>query len=66
MVTLPRPDVGVTTSDKSDDGKQKISVVISRDNKAKTYEAENYTTAKSVQEVVEKIINDPLTREWLP
>ena len=59
--SLPRPDVNVTTTE---DGKEHL--VISRDGKAKSYEIEGNSAADRVKNVVEKVIGDGHTAEWLP
>lgn len=59
---LPRPDVAVNKS--SQDG---TDVVISRDGKAKSYSSEKaHGSNEGVKEIVEKILNDGHTAEWLP
>ena len=61
MVDLPRPDVNVTHTD---DGKS--HVVVSREGKGRTYVVEGVNPDEKVKGVVEKILNDPYTIEWLP
>jgi hypothetical protein len=58
---LPRPDVNVTTNQSGG-----TDVVISRDGKAKSYQSEAPTRNEAVKELVEKIIGDRHTGEWLP
>jgi len=57
---LPRPDVNVT---KTNDGD---FVVISRDGRGKSYKIEGISTSEQIKGVVEKVINDKYTGEWLP
>lgn len=61
MANLPRPDVAVTTTE---DGK--MHVVISRDGKARSYGVEGATETEKIRGVVEKVIGDHHTAEWLP
>lgn len=63
MATLPRPDVNVVEGEVS--GTRTVDVVISRDGKAKSYRGEGTGTAP-IKQIVEKMIGDPLTAEWLP
>jgi len=65
MTTLPRPDVSVTESPGKSSGETKIDVVISRDNKAKTYTGKG-TTTQAVHDIVREIIDNPATAEILP
>jgi hypothetical protein len=58
---LPRPDVSVSTSPESG-----VDVVISRDGKAKSYKGDGATREAIIKDVVEKIIGDRHTGEWLP
>jgi hypothetical protein len=58
---LPRPDVNVTTNQSGG-----TDVVISRGGKAKSYQSEAPTRNEAVKELVEKIIGDRHTGEWLP
>lgn len=60
-IKIPQPDVGINNTE---DGKS--YVVISRDGKAKSYEVEGIEPNEKIKKVVEKIINDPNTYEWLP
>lgn len=62
---LPRPDVSVSTpADYA--GKERLDVTISRDGKSQSYSSEKGRTAEGVKEVVEKIIGDHKTAEFLP
>jgi hypothetical protein len=58
---LPRPDVSVSTSPESG-----VDVVISRDGKAKSYKGDGAIREQVIKDVVEKIIGDRHTGEWLP
>ncbi len=60
-VDLPRPDVAVV---QTEDGKS--HVVISRGGKAKSYEIVGASPDEKVKGVVEKVISDRHTGEWLP
>lgn len=62
MPDLPRPDVTVNKSHQ-----EGTDVVISRDGKAKSYSSEKpHGSNDGVKEIVEKILNDPHSAEWLP
>ena len=66
-VDLPQPDVSVST----DDATGKTTVVVSRPNAGgnpvgKAYEAEGSGMNEKIKNVVEKIVNDPYTAEWIP
>ena len=58
---LPRPNVEITTNS---DGESHI--VISRDGKGKSYKIEGNNERDKIKDVVEKVINDKYTGEWLP
>ena len=62
MATLPRPDVNVTTT--SDP--EVIDVVVSRDNKARSYQGRGSSETARTKDVVKKILDDGHTAEWLP
>jgi hypothetical protein len=62
--TLPRPNVSAET--KTEDYKTHVDVVISRDGKAKSYKGEGSTEAARTKHVVDQVINDGHTAEWLP
>jgi hypothetical protein len=61
MATLPRPDVNVTTHESGS-----TDVVISRDGKGKSYRSEKTEKNEIVKDLVEKVVNDRYTGEWLP
>ena len=76
MVDLPRPDVNVTVGKPPVDNTPglpgatsaddiKADVVISRDNKARSYTATG-KPAEVIREVVRQIIDDPKHLEFLP
>lgn len=63
---LPRPDVSVTT-----DANGKTEVTVSRPNGegnpiGRKYEAEGPGMNEKIKNVVEKIVNDAYTAEWIP
>jgi hypothetical protein len=58
---LPRPVVTVTTNQSGG-----TDVVISRGGTAKSYQSDQPTRNEAVKELVEKIIGDRHTGEWLP
>jgi hypothetical protein len=69
MATLPRPDVtvgrpcppeGCTPSDTA------VEVVITRDNKCKSYTADGATRDEATGKVIREILDDPKSIEWLP
>ena len=64
MTTLPRPTVDVTVDKESQ--AQSIDVVVKRDGKAQTYSGKSETTVGAVGDLVNNILNDPKTIEWLP
>lgn len=71
MATLPRPDVSVTHSDGVPEGappevNKGVSVTISRDGKSRTYSSVATSRRAATKEVVEKILGDRFTGEWLP
>ena len=59
---LPRPDVTVVNNEINGES----HVVISRDGKGKSYKIEGNTEGEKIKGVVEKVINDKYTGEWLP
>lgn len=61
---LPRPDVSVTSSET--DGAHKVDLVVSRDGKAKSYAGAGPGRDAATRDVVEKLLADPHTAEWLP
>jgi len=63
MATPPQPDVSVDIATK--DGKQQVDVVLSRDNKAKSYQGVGSHNAEAVKDVVRKILDDPSTAEYV-
>ena len=65
MAVLPRPDVSVSTpADYA--GKERLDVTIARDGKSQSYVSEKPTSTERVKEVVEKLLGDGRTAEWLP
>lgn len=66
-VDLPRPDVAVSTRTR-DDGGTDLDVVISRDGKARSYSSNRTGVPDTapIKEIVEKILSDSATGEWLP
>jgi len=65
-VILPPPTVDVTP--RETDSGHEIDVVISRDGKGKSYTGggPGFSPAGATRHVIEKILSDPLTGEWLP
>ncbi len=60
-VDLPKPNVEIVTTESNEK-----HVVISRDGKGKSYKInETYNEDNKIKDVVEKVINDPYTGEWL-
>lgn len=66
MADLPRPTVTVTHGVDGTTGATSTDVVISRDNKARSYSVPGSADVGVVRQVVEKVIGDPRTAEWLP
>lgn len=64
MADLPRPIVNVTTHEA--DAGHVVDVFIHRDNKGKTYTGTAPDRSGAIREVVEKIIGDGATTEWIP
>jgi hypothetical protein len=64
MTDLQRPDVSVTTGET--DGTHKVDLAVSRDGKARSYTGASSTHPGAIKEVVEKLLADPVTAEWLP
>lgn len=64
--TLPRPDVTSSAEHNYDTGQTDLSVTIARDGKEKTYTASGGSESSRAKAVVEKIISDPASAEWLP
>lgn len=59
---LPRPTVSSRQAEEF-----KTEVVISREGKTRTYTSRSsHGTADATKEIVEQIIADPATAEWLP
>lgn len=63
---LPRPDVGV--SQRETEVGHEVDVVISRDGKGKSYTGGGAGSSSdgAVKDVIKKILDDPITGEWLP
>jgi len=59
---LPRPDV--TVNPRNDAGQ--TDVVISRDGKCRAFRSESASTENIIRDLVEQIIADPHTAEWIP
>ncbi len=64
---LPRPDVKVTPATERDPAASagSVDIVISRDNKGRSYRAEGGSAPEVVKDAIEKILNDPYTGEWV-
>jgi hypothetical protein len=64
---LPRPTVSADVKTEVEAGKPfTADVTITRDNKAKSYTGGGSSASGAVKDVVEKILNDPYSAEWLP
>lgn len=59
--TLPRPDVSIANGP---DGKERL--VISRDDRSRSYPIDGANEGQRIRGVVEKIIADHNTAEWIP
>lgn len=66
MATLPRPTVTTTPDFTKSDGKAHVDIVVSRDNKAKSYHGEGLTQTEAVSDAVGRMLGDGATAEWLP
>lgn len=68
-VDLPRPKIDVTQSTTNNSeptvNSTHVNVVISRDGKGKSYHGTGTNTVEVVKDVVEQILNDPYTGEWI-
>jgi len=67
MAILPRPEVSVSEVPRREGGaNHEIAVTINRDGKGATHSGSGSITSEAVKQVVEKILSDPKTAEWLP
>ncbi len=66
MTTLPRPDVTTTPDFTVVDGRARVNIVVSRDNKARTYAGVGNTQVEAVSDAVGKILSERASAEWLP
>jgi len=67
MADLPRPSVSVTRpSSDTNPGPHDRDIVISRDNKARSYRVTGNSPDEVLKGTVEKIIGDRYTGEWIP
>jgi hypothetical protein len=64
MADLPRPDVTVTTG--PDEVNHHVDVVISRDNKARSYRGQGATEPERTKSVIDKILGDHHSAEFIP
>ena len=58
---LPRPQVTV-----GHDPNGKTDIVIARDGKAKSYHSDHVVADNIIRDLVEQILDDTHTAEWLP
>lgn len=65
MTDLPRPDISVTNKP-IDSTSHGVDVVISRDNKAHSYSGKGSDVNGAVKDVVEKILGDHRSAEYIP
>jgi len=65
MTDLPRPDISVTTGDLGN-GYFAVNITVSRDGRVRGYSGTASSSAGAIKEVVEKMLDDPYTAEWLP
>lgn len=66
MASVKRPEVDVVTTA---DSKQHVVISRGKDTasaKAKSFEIRGSTEREKIKNIVEDIINDPRTPEWLP
>jgi len=67
---LPRPDVTVDTKTTQDEGDtspvHQVDVVVSRDNKARSYTGTGSTPSEAIKGAVRKIVDDRGFAEMLP
>jgi len=66
MTTLPRPDVTVSTG--TSDGGSTIdsNIVVTQDGKSRSWAGNAPTIQDSVKEGIKKMLDDPVTAEYLP
>lgn len=64
--TLPRPEVKTVPDFSHQDGNMHVDIVVSRDNKAKSFHGAGSTQVEAVSDAVEKMLGDRATGEWLP
>ncbi len=66
MAELPRPEVNVTT--RETDVGHEVDLVVSREGKARSYTGGGAGSPLNgaIKDVVEKLLNDGHTAEWLP
>lgn len=65
-MSLPRPDVEVTSEVPSSNGGAKVNIKVSRDSKSATHEGSGNDSNAATAEAVKKLLGDPKTAEWLP
>ena len=63
MPDLPQPKVDVTS--RETDSGHELDVMISRDNRGKSYTGKG-TRDEAVKQVIDKVLADPYTGEWVP
>ena len=68
MVDLPQPDVRVTHGEQSSDAgtTHVMEAVLSRDSTAKSYRGTGSTPAEAAKGLIDKILADPHTGEYIP
>lgn len=64
--TLPRPEVKTTETSGVGGTEITVDVVISREGRGRSYQGKGADAATVVKQVVEAVIADSYTREWLP
>lgn len=63
---LPRPTVTVTESSSPDGTTKEIVIHAARDNKDTKWSGTGATTLEATRGALEKMLNDPITGEYLP
>jgi hypothetical protein len=65
MATLPQPDITVTDSADDKSSAREFAVTASRDGKSRTWTGTGPDAAGAVKGVVEKMLGDPQTAEYV-
>ncbi len=64
MATLPQPEITVAETD-GDTGSKRYAVTATRDGKSRTWSGEGVTATGAIKEVVDKMLGDHHTGEFV-